>query len=474
MTPDNHFSPLSRLAGRSVVADTSSLLVSGIALLDELPKCQLIVPAIVVKELESKRGHATLGYPAREWLRLLESLRIKYSTEVSTGVVVPGHDHITMSVEPNHSTQHTLPGHLQDGSNDSTILAVAFNLAAEGKQVTLMSNDLPMRLHATLDLNMEAIEYSSVHSDSQFDGTIRIEVTQDEYTHSDKILPKQGDSWNKLVKSKIGDVDAANVHVVVEMEGNTKPIDDFMYNRGFLEEMPRGNKVMGIRARATEQEVALNYLNASADELPVVSIAGSAGTGKTVLAIASALEGLKSQKYRRAIVFRSLHEMGQGQEMGFLPGDVGEKMAPWAGAIYDAIDVIAGAESAKPRRRDDTKAIPEVMKAKIANLRKSIELSPITYLRGRSLSDSFIVLDEAQNFSQAELLNILSRAGEGTKMVLCWDADQVDNRFLQSGSRAEIWSLVESMKKEDLFAHVTLKKTERSRLAELAAKMLMR
>ena len=147
--------------------------------------------------------------------------------------------------------------------------------------------------------------------------------------------------------------------------------------------------------------------------------------------------------------------MGQGQEMGFLPGNVDEKMEAWAGAVFDAIDVLANAEQSL-----------------VKQFREIVEISPITYLRGRSLANTFIILEEAQNFSRSEILNILSRVGQDSKVVLTFDAAQVDNRFLQSGKHADIWSVIEDLKTNKLFAHITLVRTERSEVAELASRIL--
>lgn len=162
--------------------------------------------------------------------------------------------------------------------------------------------------------------------------------------------------------------------------------------------------------------------------------------------------------------------MGQGQEMGFLPGNVDEKMAAWAGAILDALDVIAGAN--KTIRRKSGGHADTALQEEAKRLREMIEISPITYLRGRSLANTYIVLEEAQNFSRNEILNILSRVGEGSKVVLTFDAAQVDNKFLQTGPKSDIWSVIDDLKNSDLFAHITLLKTERSRVAELASTIL--
>ena len=241
--------------------------------------------------------------------------------------------------------------------------------------------------------------------------------------------------------------------VTITVEGNY--LISGVLHGSRLEPLKRKTRAARVVARTKEQDVAVAYLKSAACGVPIVSLGGSAGTGKTLLAVASAIDEWQARNYQKVIVFRSLHEMGQGQEMGFLPGNVDEKMEAWAGAVFDAIDVLANAEQSL-----------------VKQFREIVEVSPITYLRGRSLANTFIILEEAQNFSRSEILNILSRVGQDSKVVLTFDAAQVDNRFLQSGKHADIWSVIEDLKTNKLFAHITLVRTERSEVAELASRIL--
>lgn len=447
------------------VADTSALLISGTDLLYALPKLHFIIPAIVVKELEDKRSAETVGFLAREWLRLLEALRYRHGRGLSVGVPVPDTE-ITLSVEPNHTNQSILPRHLQDGSNDSTILAVAENLRQEyksdgiDKEVALLSNDVPLRLHATLDLDMEAFEVSSVTIEKvkPFTGVIDLELDDDEIDFF------YGDRSGKKQVAEEAMFSAGVSHSVVHVKHKDKTLASLLASPTRpVREVPKKNKALGVTARTPEQNVALEYLLEPADIMPITSVGGSAGTGKTLLTIAAGLQGVKNEQYSKVVVFRSVHGMGVGQDIGLLPGAVEDKMAPWAGAIYDAIDVLARIHT----KNGDTEAV----KRKAEALRTDVEVSPIQFLRGRSIADTFVVLDEAQNFSRRELLDILARIGAGSKIVLVHDAAQVDNRYLQSGSRAEIWSVINSLKESDMFGHISLKTTERSPVAELAARI---
>ena len=460
----------SLLTGKTVIVDTSSLLISGTQLLNQLQDCALVIPSIVVRELEDKREHPILGYFARQWINLLESLRVENAKELSQGVRLKGST-ITLRVEPNHTNQEALPEHLRNKKdNDSTILSVAKNFAQEDPElkVAILSNDAPMRLHASLELDLEAYEFGSTEDEPPFDGRLQVELTPATYNKMAKGMATLEGILEKLPKER---PHRALVEVVLQKE---------VIARGLLngdQLTPVGDefqKHSAIIARTVEQNVAYSYLAAPPQDLPIVSIAGRAGTGKTLLSLATALEVLRDNKdyscYQKIIVFRSLHEMGQGQEMGFLPGDVDEKMSVWGGAIGDALEAISAAKN--PIKRNDGPGQAAKRKQLAQEMSNNIELSPITYLRGRSLSSSFIILDEAQNFSRNELLNIISRVGENSKVVLLFDADQVDSRFLKSGKQAEIWSIVKDLKKEDFFGHITLTKTERSKVAEVASKLL--
>lgn len=464
------------LDGNVVVVDTSSLLMSGTAMLSVIKNCQLVIPAIVVKELEDKRSHATIGFLAREWLHLIEELRVKYGEKLSRGIPLDINN-ITLRIEPNHSTQQTLPMHLQDGSHDSTILSVANNLNNESidKRVVILSNDEPMRIHATLDLHLEAHEFNvtQIIGAKPFDGRYTIFISEKEYVDSNVAGYSGKEELTKfysLIKDKLPEDISYTSYITVNLD-NGKTIDNFILHGKNLSRLQRKNKASKITARSEEQDVAMNYLKMPSDVMPVVSISGKAGSGKTLLSLAVALDELKAGRYDKITVFRSLHELGMGQEMGFLPGSVDEKMEAWAGAVYDALDTIVLA--IKPRKKNDNSHVENTLqKSEKDRLREMVEVAPITYLRGRSLSNTFIILDEAQNFSRSELLNIISRVGEGSKIVLAFDSAQVDNKFLQSGKNADVWSVVDSLKSEDIFSHITLMTTERSRVAEIASRIL--
>lgn len=471
------------LSGKAVVTDTSSLLIAGTQLLNILSKCQIVIPAIVITELEHKRSSSTLGHLSRDWLRLIEEERVKHGSKLSEGVKLVGYNNVYLRVEPNHSSQKSLPAHLQDGSNDSTILAVANNLKLDKKSeihedysdVVVLSNDIPVRIKATLDLNLQAYDFNAtqIFKVKPFNGVYEVELFEDEYAeHAQELgaaTDRISEDLTNLLYSKLPS-DAASSGVIKLTYANQKVNKDLMFTDTGIWFVKHKTKAHGVVGKTSEQDAALQFLALDAENVPIVSVSGGAGTGKTLLTVATAVDQLKASKYEKIVVFRSLHEMGQGQEMGFLPGDVGEKMEAWAGALLDAIDVLV--KKNKPLKKNATIADIENQKKVAAYYRAMIAVEPITYLRGRSIANTFIILDEAQNFSRSELLNIISRVGEGSKIVLLFDSAQVDNRYLSSGKNADIWSVVNELKESELFAHVTLTKTERSRVAELASSLL--
>ena len=445
------------LKNKTVVVDTSSLLLSGVGLIQSLPPCTIVVPSLVVKELEQKRN-STVGFLAREWLRLIEDLRAKYGEKLGSGVPIPGCDQIFMKIEPNRQTLHkNFPKYLRKEIPDNSTLAVALYLQQMSQNpIVILSNDSTMRLHATLDFGIDAIEFSPsrLMQYDPYSGIEEITITQEEYVE----IAQNSEKISEIILPYVEKFDAMNFVVFVFLPDDSTPVLQLMVRDGKIIPVKRKFRAKNIVGKNIEQDIAMKYLFEDPDSLPVVSISGGAGTGKTIISLASGIDLVERGEYQKVIVFRSLHEMGKGQELGFLPGDLNEKMSAWSGAVTDALDVISSKNGIALENKK--------------SLQSLIEVQPITFLRGRNLSNSFVILDEAQNFSRNELLNILSRAGVGTKMVLCFDASQVDNKYLLSGKYAEVWSVVESLKNTGISAHINLMKTERSKVAAIAASLL--
>lgn len=443
--------PKMQFENKNMVVDTSSLLVDGTGLLKKMQNCTIVVPSIVVYELEDiRRRNGIIGNIARQWLRFFEELRVEHGVRVADGVFLPNYDNLILRIQPNDSSQTILPQHLQNGSADSTILAVAKRLMTKDPNTitALLSNDVPMRLHATLDLDLEAYDAGFFESQviEPYTGREYVYLTQEEYSNSPLVQGNEMDEIGLFLRPYVNpNITHSLVEVTLDETGQT--VKRLLKTWDSFREISHKKSVGQLDPQSVEQKVALDYLLEDPDELPLVSLGGSAGTGKTLLTLAAAVCETNAGNYQKILVLRSLHEMGKGQELGFLPGSVEDKMAPWAGAINDALEVI------------NTKDTP------------TLEVSPITYLRGRSLHNTFIILEEAQNFSRNEILNVVSRVGMNSKLVMTFDAAQVDNPFLSAGDKSEIWPLIDRLKSED-FAHITLVKTERSRTSELASKIL--
>lgn len=490
---------LSFLQGKKVIADTSSLLMAGVRILDDLPECELVIPSVVLLELEEKRTHSTLGFLARQWLRLIDRMRsdARDGRTLREGVPVPDNEYVSLRVEQNHTSQDSLPGYLRDGSNDKTILAVAVNFRNEESEnkfsgdvdghdagvgsgnslsnVVLLSNDTPMKIYADLDLGLPAVGYdrSAVNKVQPFSGVIDVVVSEDEaqsiFSRTEKREYSNGIPED--VVQKIRSSSDKTAHFVARLVlPNGNRLLELLVTPDEIDDVDYNHAPFGIEGRTIEQVVALNYLQADVDDIAVCSLSGKAGTGKTLLALAAGIDGVENKgAYEKVLVFRSLHEMGQGQEMGFLPGDKEDKIRPWAGAVYDALSAIA---SQTRKKKQNTSSVAYTTDDPVEKYKEIVEVSPVTYLRGRSLSNAYIVIEEAQNFSFSELLNILSRVGQGSKVVLTFDAAQVDNKFLSAGNRADVWAVVDKLKSSDVFAHIGLQRTERSKVADIASRVL--
>ncbi len=419
------------------VLDTSVLLADPQGLL-RFEEHAVVVPVVVIGELEAKRNHPELGWAAREALRLLEHYRVAHGSITEPIPVTPQGG--TLRVELNHQHTAGLPAALTADSNDHRILAVARNLADEGHTVTVVTKDLPLRLKASI-AGLAADEYrNELAGESTWHGFAELDVDQ-------SIV-------DELFEERVVDVAEAR-----DLPCNTGValVSGSQSGLGRVHEDKRVHLVRGdrslfdVRGRSAEQRIAVDLL--ADPSVGIVSLGGSAGTGKSVLALAAGLDAvLERRSHHRILVFRPLFAVG-GQELGFLPGDRDEKMSPWGAAVFDALDAIAG---------------PEVAEEVVS--RDLLEVLPLTHIRGRSLTETFVVIDEAQNLERQVLLTALSRLGEGSRVVLTHDVAQRDN--LRVGRHDGITSVIASLAGHPLFGHVTLTRSERSPVAALVTRLL--
>jgi PhoH-like ATPase len=419
------------------VLDTSVLLADPHAIL-RFAEHEVVIPVVVVVELEAKRSHPELGYFARQALRLLDDLRIKHGRLDDPMPV--GDSGGTLRVELNHSDVSVLPKGFQLLDNDTRILAVACNLAAEGRDVVLVSKDLPMRVKASA-VGIAAEEYrAETVVETGWTGMTELDVPG-------------------AVVDALYEEDRIDLEEARELPCHTGLV--LVSERGSAlgrvtadkqVRLVRGDReAFGLHGRSAEQRVALDIL--LDPEVGIVSLGGRAGTGKSALALCAGLEAvLERRQHRKVIVFRPLYAVG-GQELGYLPGSESEKMSPWGQAVFDTLGAVTTQE-----------VVEEVVE------RGMLEVLPLTHIRGRSLHDAFVIVDEAQSLERNVLLTVLSRIGRDSRVVLTHDVAQRDN--LHVGRHDGVVAVVEKLKGHPLFAHITLTRSERSPIAALVTEML--
>ncbi len=422
---------------RTFVIDTSVLLSDPRAVL-RFDEHDVVIPVVVISELEAKRNDPELGYFARAALRMLDDMRIAHG-RLDCALPI-GDTTGTLRVELNHTDPSILPTGFRLGDNDTRILAVARNLSAEGCDVTVVSKDLPMRIKAAA-VGLTAEEYKAeLAVDSGWTGMAEMEVdpgTLDSlFGEREVLIPEAADlpchTGLVLMSSRgsaLGRVTAA---------GNVRLV--------------RGDReAFGLRGRSAEQRVALDIL--LDPTIGIVSMGGRAGTGKSAMALCAGLESVMERRHhKKVVVFRPLYAVG-GQDLGYLPGSESEKMSPWAQAVFDTLGALVSPD-----------VIDEVLG------RGMLEVLPLTHIRGRSLHDAFVIVDEAQSLERNVLLTVLSRIGSNSRVILTHDVAQRDN--LRVGRHDGVVAVVERLKGNPLFAHVTLTRSERSPIAALVTELL--
>ena len=423
---------------KTYILDTSVLLADPTAL-TRFAEHQVVLPIAVIGELESKRDHPELGYFARGALRFLDDIRVENGRLDKPMVITP--EGGTLSVELNHSDSSSLPpGFFRDGSNDSRILSVAKNLIADGRDVVLVTKDLPLRVKASA-IGIEAEEYrAELAISSGWTGMVELQV-------SAAVI----DALYENERTPCPDAKDLPVHTGVVLSSERgSALARVMPDKQLR--LVRGDReAFGVHGRSAEQRIALDLL--LDNEVGIVSLGGRAGTGKSALALCAGLEAvLERRLHKKVVVFRPLYPVG-GQELGYLPGSEGEKMSPWAQAVFDTLGALVSQS-----------AIDEVVH------RGLIEVLPLTHIRGRSLHDSFVIVDEAQSLERGVLLTVLSRIGQNSRVILTHDVAQRDN--LRVGRFDGVVAVIEALKGHPLFAHITLVRSERSAIAALVTEML--
>jgi PhoH-like ATPase len=409
----------------------------------------VVLPLVVIEELDRKKTRLDeVGANARAAIRLIEELGASRNGGMREPVALPGGG--TLRIELNGITSARLPAALDPQTPDHRILATCLNLV-EKTSAVLVTKDAALRIKgaqlgvAVQDYRADTVPVEQLHS-----GLV-------EHVTEGEVIDRLFDEG----KIELDGIEAeVNQFLVLKAGASRSALARVIQSDPtvIVERVPTHVRAFGVEPKNVRQTVALHQL--LDPDIPAVSVMGMAGTGKTFLALAAALEQVLEQgRYRRVSVYRPLVAVGR-QEVGFLPGDLGEKLAPWMAAVHDNLYALfsdAGVEGAR-------NAIEELID------RGELEMAAVTYLRGRSITGEFVIIDEAQNLELPTLKVILTRMSRDSKVVFCGDLSQVDNPYISPfGGMA---ALIERFKGSPLFGHVTLERSVRSPLAELAANIL--
>jgi PhoH-like ATPase len=430
------------------VLDTCVLLADPNSVL-RFDEHDVVLPLVVVEELDRKKTRMDeVGANARGAIRLLEELGASSPGGLRDPVTLPGGG--TLRIELNGIYSNKLPSVLDPLTPDHRILSTCLNLV-DSENAVLVTKDASLRIKgAQLGVPVQDYRADTARSNQLHTGVL-------EHRVSDEAIDQLYDEG----KMEIADIVAPINEFVVLKSGTSKSALARVVQAEpsvIVERMPTHVRAFGVEPKNVRQTVALHQL--LDPDIPAVSIMGMAGTGKTFLSLAAALEQVLEQgRYRRVSVYRPLVAVGR-QELGYLPGDLSEKLAPWMAAVHDNLYALfsdAGVDGAR-------NAIEELVD------RGELEMAAVTYLRGRSITGEFVIIDEAQNLELSTLKVILTRMSRDSKVVFCGDLSQVDNPYISPyGGMA---ALIEKFKDSALFAHVALERSVRSPLAEMAATVL--
>lgn len=436
---------------KTFVVDTNVLLFDPLAI-QKFGQNEVYIPLIVVEELDRfKKDQNENGRNARMFSRIVDEYRRQGS--VTKGITLENGGTLVITLD------QKVEGHINEmidlEINDNRILATAISLKEKGKNVFLVTKDINLRLKADI-VGVAAEDYG------------KKDVSLDELYSGQRVLEVSGEELTQYEKERFLDLDQAeelgimpNEYMIIQEKGNNRRRGVGRYNqmkKGIVPLIPIREGVWGIYPKNLEQQFALDAL--LNDEIKLVTLVGKAGTGKTLLAIAAGLEmTISKEKYSRLLVSRPVQPMGR--DLGYLPGDINEKLAPWMQPIFDNMDFLFGQQ----RGQGGASSYEDLINHGL------LHVEPLTYIRGRSIPGQYLIVDEAQNLSPHEVKTIITRAGEGTKIVLTGDCHQIDNPYLDEINNGLAYC-VDRLKTEDIIGHTILKIGERSALSEAASKLL--
>ena len=438
---------------KAFILDTNVLLFDPHAV-HKFGNNDVVIPIVVVEEIDRfKKEMSENGRHARMFSRMIDELRSE--GELSKGVKLPTGGLLSVEFEAGHP----LPADLPMDKADNRMLALAMALKKEQpkRPVIFVTKDANLRIKAdALGVTAEDFEPSSVEPDQLYSGTSALSV--------DGHLVDEFYSAKRLAYQPTGERLRPNQYVILKDSANPNHTAMGRYSRELDCIVPLLKPVeglWGIFPKNAEQAFAMDAL--LNDDIKLVSLVGKAGTGKTLMAIAAGLvKTVDEGVFSRLLVSRPVFPLGK--DIGFLPGDIEEKLNPWMQPIYDNVDFLFGATGSKGRRGAG-KGCQELMNQGL------LQIEPLTYIRGRTIPSQYLIVDESQNLTPHEIKTIVTRAGDGTKIVLTGDSFQIDNPYVDSANNGLVY-LVDRFKDESISAHITLSKGERSKLSELATNLL--
>ncbi|GLI36689.1 PhoH family protein [Geobacter hydrogenophilus] len=438
---------------KNFVLDTNVLLYDPQAIF-KFEENNIIIPITVIEEVDRfKKDMNETGRNARQVSRYLDDMRKIGS--LSSGITLESGGMLRVEMY-DEKIMKRLPPELREERGDNRILAVAVKILEEneGTPVVFVTKDTNLRIKSdAIGLKAEDYESDKVDIEELYPGFTEIDVA------ADTVDRFHGQGWVELP----GQTFFPNQCINLRDEANPShtALGKYRVGDGKITPLIKTGKegVWSIFPRNREQAFAFDLL--LDDSIKLVTLVGKAGTGKTLLAIAAGLHKTAEENvFNRLLVSRPVFPMGR--DLGFLPGDIEEKLAPWMQPIFDNVELLLSGHEAEKRH---SKGYKELMAMGI------MEIEPLTYIRGRSIPNQFMIVDEAQNLTPHEIKTIITRAGEGTKIVLTGDPYQIDNPYVDASSNGLTY-VVERFKEQAIAGHVTMTKGERSDLAELAANLL--
>ena len=429
---------------KTFVIDTNVLLHDPTALL-QFPRHHVLLPIAVLEELDKmKRMPNELGRNSRETIRLLDSLKTLGKGNLHTGVKLE--NGAVIRIQPELKTDYKYDFSM--AINDNRIIMAAYLLQEQGEKVVFVSKDFAARIKAE-SIGLEAEDYENLKFayESVYRGIQYLDIPK----HDIDLFYKDGRLSIPEIKAH------ANEYIVMKSPERSSAIGKYDSKNQILEPLLKGDNIWGLKPRNVEQTCAIDLL--LRDDIKLVTLVGPAGTGKTLMALACGMRKVFDEgAYSRILVSRPI--MPLGRDIGYLPGSKEEKLFHWMQPIYDNLDYLC--ESTGGESNETLKWVMDS---------KKIEMEAVTYIRGRSLPKMYIIIDEAQNLTPHEVKTIISRAGEGTKVILAGDPTQIDNPYLDKDSNGLTFAVGKFMN-QPIYGHIFLEKTERSELAALAAEVL--